>query len=70
MQIFAFKSADDDKNDNVVRAVDISPADAVKTLSYDDLKILMETLDKDTTRMSTNATHLAGKRCPWVGIGQ
>jgi hypothetical protein len=53
--------ADDDKNDTVVRAQDISPLDSVKTLSYDELKILMETLEKESTRMSTNASHLSGK---------
>jgi hypothetical protein len=54
-------SADDDRNDCDVRAADISPLDPVKTLSYDELKILMETLEKEATRMSTNASHLAGK---------
>ncbi len=53
--------ADDDKNDTVVRAQEISPLDSVKTLSYDELKILMETLEKESTRMSTNASHLSGK---------
>ena len=45
-----------------MRAVDISPLDTIKTLSYDDLKILMETLEKEANRMATNASHLAGER--------
>lgn len=45
------RAAEDDKHDQVVRAEDLSPLDQIKTLSYEELQILLEYLEKESVRM-------------------
>ena len=53
------RSEADDSSDSNVKIEDISPLDQVKKLSYSELKILLETLEKESVRMSKMALQLA-----------
>jgi len=52
----------DDKNDSKIGSQEIAPLDVVKTISYDELKILVEYLDNEIKRMSGNADTLLSKQ--------
>ena len=49
----------DDESDTYIKIEDISPLDQVKKLSYSELEILLETLDKESDRMSNMSRQLA-----------
>ena len=46
------RSAQDDVKDSKVKPEDISPLDQVKKVSYEELKVLLETLDNECSRMA------------------
>lgn len=52
------RTASDDEKDSVVTVEDISPLDQVKKISYEDLHILLETLEKECLRMAKMADQL------------
>ena len=49
----------DDARDTLVRVEDISPKDSMQTLSYDSLRILLETLQSESKRMQSVTDQLA-----------
>ena len=57
-QTFA-RTAQDDLEDCQVQVQDVSPADLSKQVSYEELKILLETLDSECSRMAEMAKKLA-----------
>ena len=50
------RSAQDDVKDSKVKPEDISPLDQVKKVSYEELKVLLETLDNECSRMAKVCT--------------
>ena len=53
------RTKQDDESDTKIKIEDISPLDQVKKLSYSELEILLETLDKESDRMSKMSRQLA-----------
>ena len=53
------RTAQDDLRDSEVSIEDISPMDQVKKISYEDLRILLETLEKECSRVAKMADQLS-----------
>merc|ERR1712173_411754 len=53
------RTSKDDKLDAQIKIPDISPLDQVKMISYDALNILLETFDKECSRIAKVADQLA-----------
>jgi hypothetical protein len=60
--LIEFLSEQDDASDTLIRPQEIAPLDAMKTISYDELKIILEYMDNEIKRIRANADTLLSKK--------